>query len=479
VATRAQRQLDKLFTDAQFAIAAVQTVVEALSEGPRSQSDVTGAIRKRFDNRDIPQGLDIATIAADLFQRLEAIEVIARPSGHRLALIAPSAAYLMRHPAYLKTVKDGSELFLTLSILAQRTAHGDRPAAGGGIASSGTTKNLFPTKKPQQPPSTVEDDRYHVPIFYTTDRELVGESPPQYAKDSKCSKRRFGWCNVVFPKNYRITPPAGDLVYALMHSVGLTRTQTPRIKKDEHYILQPARFRQKLKLAMKSANSTNVLVFVHGAIVDFEGAIAQAAVIALNANFPGPTVAYCWPTRGTGRAYGSDLDLAPIEAEHFALWLSSLASQFADATIHVVAHSLGSLVAMLGIKNAPLTGLIGEFALASPDLDLRVYAEIAPAVCAKVKRRTVYTSAKDKALQISALPRNWTARVGASAEAAAGHGFDVVDATDHGGDGSFFQHDVAFRGPLSIDLANMLRGLDQVRPSLRPVHGGRWYVVRR
>jgi esterase/lipase superfamily enzyme len=329
-------------------------------------------------------------------------------------------------------------------------------------------------RRPQRPPVARTDaGEPVVPIFYTTERRLAAEAPPTFAKRSDWDARRFGRGEVRFPRSYKVTPPVGDLLYAVLVKLQLNQKRKPWI--HEHHLFDEPTFYGNLRDEFEKANSRDLLVYVHGATVDLEGGILQAAIVAVNTNFPGPTIAYCWPASD----YVTDVELAPQEARHFGKWLQSIQQQFPDANVHVVAHSLGSVVAMKGIGEAPVGLRIGEFTVAAPDIERRVYAELAPLVLAKAARGTIYVSKADAALFLSGAVRSRVARVGASVKDAMGHGFDVVDAAKHGGDGTFIQHDVAFRGPLCRDLAETLRGFKQIRSTLEEnPPGAGWYQVR-
>jgi esterase/lipase superfamily enzyme len=160
----------------------------------------------------------------------------------------------------------------------------------------------------------------------------------------------------------------------------------------------------------------DVLVFVHGFNTSFAEARARAAQITADSRFGGVAVLFTWPTKHELFGYVSDKDSAMASRDALQDLLQDLAATPGVGKIHVLAHSMGGWLAMEALSqasiggNRDLGGHLGEVMLASPDIDMDVFAgqmrHIRPA------KVTVFATANDRALSLSSAIAQSRRRVG-------------------------------------------------------------------
>ena len=124
----------------------------------------------------------------------------------------------------------------------------------------------------------------------------------------------------------------------------------------------------------------DVLVFVHGFNTSFDEARARAAQIVADSRFGGVAVLFTWPTKQRLFGYASDKDSAMASRDALQALLQDISATPGVGKIHVLAHSMGGWLAMEALSqasiagNRDLGGRLGEVMLASPDIDMDVFA---------------------------------------------------------------------------------------------------------
>lgn len=146
-----------------------------------------------------------------------------------------------------------------------------------------------------------------------------------------------------------------------------------------------------------------VLVFVHGFNTKPKAAKLRAAQMAADTGFDGRVLAYIWPSAGSKWKYDADRARVPRAADGLATLLSKLLSD--GWAIHVLAHSMGSLVAGWALERVcrAESGDVQEVVFAAPDASDTEFDAIVTAIGPRVRRVTLYQSAEDAALMVSAL----------------------------------------------------------------------------
>ncbi len=161
----------------------------------------------------------------------------------------------------------------------------------------------------------------------------------------------------------------------------------------------------------------DVLVFVHGFNTSLDEARERAAQIIADSRFGGVGILFTWPTKQQLFGYVSDKDNATASRDALQGLLQDVEATPGVGKIHVLAHSMGGWLAMEALRqesisgDRDLNGHLGEVMLASPDIDLDVFAaQMSHIRPAKV---TVFASANDKALSLSSAIAESRERVGA------------------------------------------------------------------
>jgi esterase/lipase superfamily enzyme len=204
-------------------------------------------------------------------------------------------------------------------------------------------------------------------------------------------------------------------------------------------------------------------VFIHGYNVSFDEAVLRTGQLAWDLKFAGPAITYSWPSADRTRRYISDLEMAEWSAPHLQAFLQDLRTRTRPRTIHLIAHSMGARVLtralerLVSSSRAPdSTTVFQEVVLAAPDMNAQIFTQLAPALRSGSNRVTIYSSARDLALRVSAAIRGEAPRVGGDVTARAFRGFDVIDGTRIGS--SLLNHSTFAEDPLLLnDLALLFR----------------------
>ena len=183
--------------------------------------------------------------------------------------------------------------------------------------------------------------------------------------------------------------------------------------------LDPEEFQAEIASHISGRIGVNrdVLIFVHGFNTSFEEARWRAGQVVADSRFGGVSILFTWPSRGGLLSYASDKDSAMASRDALQSLMEDVAKTPGVGHIHVLAHSMGGWLAMEALRQAAISGdrdlggHLGEVMLASPDIDLDVFArQMARIRPAKV---TVFATSNDRALSLSSWIADDRPRVGA------------------------------------------------------------------
>jgi len=152
----------------------------------------------------------------------------------------------------------------------------------------------------------------------------------------------------------------------------------------------------------------DVGVYVHGYNTSFQEALYRLAQLATDARMEGAPVLFSWPSQENVAAYLADRDGAEFSRDALAGLLSDLtAGRGRDDPVLVLAHSMGSLLAMETLRQLKLTGRGDvldrvEVILAAPDIDIDLFRNQIATVGKLRHPITVLTASDDRALRLSA-----------------------------------------------------------------------------
>lgn len=195
-----------------------------------------------------------------------------------------------------------------------------------------------------------------------------------------------------------------------------------------------------MNLSGRVGANRDVLLFVHGFNNSLNDARLRLTQIVADSDFGGVPVVFSWPSKRDFLSYGGDREIATASRDSLEQVIRGLAQVPDVGRIHVLAHSMGTWLAMetlrqIAISGDPtLGGHLGEVMLAAPDLDLGVFQQqMARMPGARV---SVFSTTNDRALGLSSTlsgrsrlgavdPKDATVR-----QALEGMGVRVYDITD-------------------------------------------------
>jgi esterase/lipase superfamily enzyme len=178
-------------------------------------------------------------------------------------------------------------------------------------------------------------------------------------------------------------------------------------------------FRQELAahLSGRIGSNRDVLLFVHGFNTSYEEARARAAQIVADSHFGGVAVLFTWPSQSELFGYVSDKDNAMASRDALQALMHDLGQTPGVGKIEILAHSMGGWLSMEALRQSAiggdrtLSGKLGTVILASPDIDMDVFASQMARV--KPARVIVLATPADRALSISSAIALSRPRVGA------------------------------------------------------------------
>jgi esterase/lipase superfamily enzyme len=270
-------------------------------------------------------------------------------------------------------------------------------------------------------------------VWYGTNRRYTDPSDPAAGfsgEPESTDTVHYGRCLVSIPKSHKF-----GSVGSTWWKRWLTWTDD-RLRVVERSQMAADAFWNAFRreLAQGEDEGQQALIYLHGYNVSFDEAAIRAAQIGFDLKMPGVTTFFSWPSRGVLGGYAADA--ASIEASEAAItdFLVRLATESGATRVHVIAHSMGNrgllraLQRIMARATAAAGVHFGKVFLAAPDLDVRLFRELA-ALYPKVSERTMlYVSAQDRALEAS----HWLYqfdRVGYARPVTIVDGIDTVEVT--------------------------------------------------
>ena len=269
-----------------------------------------------------------------------------------------------------------------------------------------------------------------VPVYFATDRARTegAEDFEDYftTRRNEDGELYFGRCTVTVPADHRI----GRVERPSW--LRLEFRENPR----KHVVIAgiveyPASaFYAELKAYVNRPEETGVLVFVHGYNVTFAQAVRRTAQITYDLEFPGPAVAYSWPSHGSVASYLADANNVRWSVPHFQKFLLDLKQQANADVIHLIAHSMGSRVLAEALGRMDGEFRSGHVVFAAPDIDADVFKELTSTFRTRARQVTLYASSNDEALKLSRKLQGDYARAGeTSSDVLVVTGVDSIDAS--------------------------------------------------
>jgi esterase/lipase superfamily enzyme len=183
----------------------------------------------------------------------------------------------------------------------------------------------------------------------------------------------------------------------------------------------------------------DVLLYVHGFNQSFETAALDAARLSTSVQFHGSTMIFTWPSKEKLFDYGYDRESAMWSRDAMERLLTALIANDRIGRIHIVAHSVGTMLSMEALRQVyarnGIAGVdkIGAVVFASPDIDMDVFTSSLQRIPPLAPKITVITATNDRALAVAGWIAGGMTRVGAAEkEQLEKLGLRVIDASAQG-----------------------------------------------
>lgn len=241
------------------------------------------------------------------------------------------------------------------------------------------------------------------PVWFGTNRKPLdaGDAAKGFGADFD-ERLHFGKRIVRIPSSHR----PGELGSPLWRRL-LTRVDD-RIKVEPATVLAEAAFAREVRafLAGLDASDRNVLVYIHGFNTSFDDAARRAAQLGFDLQVPGITVLYSWPSRGSVSGYLSDLSSIEASEEYIAEFLVRVTALADRGKVHIIAHSMGNRGLLRAMHRATTQAALrsgtrfGQIFLAAPDVDAKLFRQLASVYPQVAERTTLYVADHDKAIAV-------------------------------------------------------------------------------
>lgn len=205
----------------------------------------------------------------------------------------------------------------------------------------------------------------------------------------------------------------------------------------------------------------DVLVYVHGFNQSFETAVLDAARLSEGLEFRGDTMLFSWPSKNSLMNYIYDRESALWSRDALESMLDELIMTPSVGTVHIVAHSMGTMVAVESLRQlydrrgASVANHFGAIVLASPDIDMDSFTSSVARIRSLSPKMTVLTVASDRALGAMRDMAGGVTRVGIADRARLeALGVRVIDASEYAGSG--LNHDLFLT---NAQVRQAIRGL--------------------
>jgi esterase/lipase superfamily enzyme len=193
------------------------------------------------------------------------------------------------------------------------------------------------------------------------------------------------------------------------------------------------------ELLPPSPEPRDVLLYVHGFNQTFETAALDAARLADGISFRGETMLFSWPSKAKLFDYGYDRESAMWSRDALERVLSQLMANPGVGRIHLVAHSIGTMLSLESLRQIyarhgiAVTEKIGAVIFASPDIDMDVFTSSVERMPPLAPKITVITATNDRALAVAGWIAGGMTRVGAAEKVQLEQlGLRVIDASAQG-----------------------------------------------
>ena len=162
----------------------------------------------------------------------------------------------------------------------------------------------------------------------------------------------------------------------------------------------------------------HALVFIHGFNNTYEDSVFRLAQIVHDSGMKATPVLFTWPSRAKLTAYEYDKESTNYSRTALEDILKKLSDAPKVKDITILAHSMGTWLTMeslrqMAIRDGNVPSKIENVILASPDIDLDVFAKQFVEMGKKRPKFTIFVSQDDRALALSSFISGDVSRLGA------------------------------------------------------------------
>jgi esterase/lipase superfamily enzyme len=190
----------------------------------------------------------------------------------------------------------------------------------------------------------------------------------------------------------------------------------------------------------QAALGRDVLLYIHGYRESFESAAVSAAQLSHGIGFRGATAVFTWPSAASTFSYVADRESAMWSRDALEDLLTAVAATPSGGRVHIVAHSMGTLLALETLRMVRAVGgdtamsRIGAVVLAAPDIDIDLFTRGVERLGGDARKITVISATNDRALAVSSRLAGGVMRAGAAErERLEALGVRVADASEFAG----------------------------------------------
>lgn len=191
------------------------------------------------------------------------------------------------------------------------------------------------------------------------------------------------------------------------------------------------------RLSALPADERDVLIYVHGYNNSFADGVFRTAQMKADFEVPGVALHYSWASAANPLGYAYDRDSVLYSRDGLEQMLRAVA-QAKPRRIVLVGHSLGTMLVMEVLRQIDIATPnwskqhLGGVVLISPDLNVDLFQAQADRIADLPQPFVVFTSSRDRALQLSARINGNTARLGglSDAEVLADYPVTLIDVSE-------------------------------------------------
>jgi esterase/lipase superfamily enzyme len=239
------------------------------------------------------------------------------------------------------------------------------------------------------------------PVWFATNRKPLNTADLSQGFGSEFDDHlHYGKRIVRIPSSHRAGELGSPLWKRLLTGVDDRLTLDPATAFAEEAFAREVR----TFLAGLDPADRNVLVYIHGFNTSFDEATQRAAQLGFDLRVPGITSVFSWPSRGYPSAYLTDVSSIEASEEQIAEFLVKASTLAGKGKVHIIAHSMGNRGLLRAMYRATTEAALrsgtrfGQIFLAAPDVDAKLFRQLAGIYPRIAERTTLYVADQDRAI---------------------------------------------------------------------------------